>query len=252
MSKFPRPTGANPLFELSRAPGPLGVNDSASPNRPNWLLGDTPGPLGSNDHAAAIAASALRPTAALPRRNTIRWEKFLDSVCDWDAISGPPIAWQSSAHYRITTDAARNSLLREMLPPRDARRRLLAILSVLPSEVVMTDITLEQYSDSGWLGHKLLSQAGQATHFMANKGQSQRVAYAAGLRKIFQPAHAYKDQIAQQRSASSSSRSYPLVIASSSSISLAASASLAHRILCKLLSTSSLIVEIRAQLRTVL
>ena len=47
-------------------------------------------------------------------------------------------------------------------------------------DVADTDITPEQGSDSS-IGHKTLSQSGQATHFMANKGQSQRSA----VEKIF-------------------------------------------------------------------
>jgi hypothetical protein len=186
MSKFPRPIGANSFFELSRTPGPLGVNDSANPDRPRWLVGDTPGPLGSNDHAAAISDGALRPAEARAGRACGGWENFLDSLCDWAALSGAPVAWESAAHLRITREAASSSLLREMLPPQQARERLLSIFDQLPDDVVDTDITLEQFSDSSW-GHKILSQDGQATHFMANKGQSQGDAYAAGLKKIFVP-----------------------------------------------------------------
>ena len=87
----------------------------------------------------------------------------------------------------ITIDAASDPWLRAALPPRDARRRLLKVLSKLPSAVVDTDITLEQFSDTGF-GHKFLGQDGQATHFMANKGQPQRGAYAAGIDKVFGPA----------------------------------------------------------------
>jgi len=87
----------------------------------------------------------------------------------------------------ITIDAASDPVLRAMLPPQDVRRRVLKVLSKLPNDVVATDVTLEQFSDSK-RGHKYLSQYGQATHFMANKGQSQRTAYAAGVEKVFGPA----------------------------------------------------------------
>lgn len=34
-----------------RTPGPLGHNDTASPDSPDWVVGETPGPLGLHDHA---------------------------------------------------------------------------------------------------------------------------------------------------------------------------------------------------------
>ncbi len=41
----------DPFNLCPRTPGPLGINDAATPERPDGLLGDTPGPLGCNDHA---------------------------------------------------------------------------------------------------------------------------------------------------------------------------------------------------------
>ena len=41
--------GLDPFELAARTPGPLGHNDAASPDSPNWLRGDTPGPLGTND-----------------------------------------------------------------------------------------------------------------------------------------------------------------------------------------------------------
>ncbi len=75
--------------------------------------------------------------------------------------------------------------MQEILPPEHVRRRLLSVLKSLSIAVVEADITIEQYSDTK-AGKKLgLSQTGQASHFMANKGQSQRDAYVYGLAKVF-------------------------------------------------------------------
>ena len=184
MSKLPGPHNYDPFSGIppSRTPGALGFRDAADPSV-IARLGDTPGPVGANDYAAFLARGGR--TAGAPKKDVdARWQTFLDSLCDWKTVSGPRIAWESSAHVSITTDAVNSSFMREILPPRDARRRLLKILSELPMDVADTDITPEQGSDSS-IGHKTLSQSGQATHFMANKGQSQRSAYAAGVEKIF-------------------------------------------------------------------
>lgn len=70
-----------------------------------------------------------------------------------------------------------------MLPVGHVRDRLLTVLSSLANIVVLVDITLEQFSD-GKL-KKVTAKTGQATHFMAYKGQSQREAYGWGMEKIF-------------------------------------------------------------------
>jgi hypothetical protein len=188
VSRIPGPTGKGHFSEASRTPGSLGINDAGSPDRPPWLLGDTPGSLGINDHASAtVSGHPAQLRAPVPRQSaTNRWEKFVDSVCDWKTVSGPRIAWQSSGHYSLTSDAARAAVLKEMLPVSDARRRLLKVLAQLPEHVVATDITFEQYSDSKLKG--IVSEYGQATHFMAYAGQSQRDAYTAGIHKVFEPA----------------------------------------------------------------
>jgi GH24 family phage-related lysozyme (muramidase) len=43
--------GLNPFEAAILTPGPLGLNDAASPDTPFWFIGNTPGPLGFNDHA---------------------------------------------------------------------------------------------------------------------------------------------------------------------------------------------------------
>jgi hypothetical protein len=73
--------GLDPFELAARTPGPLGHNDAASPDSPNWLRGDTPGPLGMNDHSdpdallrklvrahstIAIASTKAAPAAQAP------------------------------------------------------------------------------------------------------------------------------------------------------------------------------------------
>lgn len=190
MSRTPGPTGWYGLADASRTPGTLGVNDAASPSRSSSQIGDTPGTLGVNDHAAARAgrrpAALRRPVA---ERN--RWAKFLNSSCDWNTVSvpGPQLAWNSTGHWDMTRDVVSDvSSDRDFLPPRTSivRYKLEVLLQSLPANVVLTDITIEQYSDTP-LGHVLLPQTGQATHFMANQGQPQLKAYQAGIKKIFGP-----------------------------------------------------------------
>lgn len=204
MSRTPGPEGRSPFRAAPRTPGPLGVNDAASPYAPVWLRGDSPGPLGVNDHASPSTHgghSLSRERAKPPAANEgSAWEKFLDSLCNWRMLSGPRIAWESLGHDRMTTAAVRAApdqlaardanpiwLPGDALPPRDLRRRLLLVLGTLPDSVVAADYTLEQFSDTTFGRKTKLSQWGQATHFMANKGQSQRTAYAAGVEKIFGP-----------------------------------------------------------------
>jgi hypothetical protein len=114
-----------------------------------------------------------------------KWERILDSLIDWESLHGPAIAWESDAHKQITTDA-RNALIQDMRVPKDARRKLLHILNNLPDAVVLTDITIEQFSDTSW-GRKFLPQTGQATHFMGNTDQPQMQAWEAGMKKVFDP-----------------------------------------------------------------
>jgi hypothetical protein len=52
LSFQPGPYGRDPYIPSPRTPGLLGINDAASPNAPDWLVGDSPGPLGFNDWAS--------------------------------------------------------------------------------------------------------------------------------------------------------------------------------------------------------
>jgi len=157
-------------------PGPTNCNPFS-----NLPPARTPGTLGINDHAHAYA-NGLR-NSSVPSGN-IRWSSFLDSLVNWRSVSGPQLAWESSAHLVITHRAVGSSILRDMLPISDVRERLLSVLSGLPQDVVWTDITLEQFSDrKHW--KKITAKSGQATHFMAYRGQTQRDAYEWGMEKIF-------------------------------------------------------------------
>lgn len=49
MSSRPGPHGRNTYLRSPLTPGPMGLNDAASPDGPDWLVGDTPGTLGYND-----------------------------------------------------------------------------------------------------------------------------------------------------------------------------------------------------------
>ena len=51
MSRKPNPLGSDPFVASPVTPGPLGYNDSADPQTPEWFVGDTPGPLGVGDCA---------------------------------------------------------------------------------------------------------------------------------------------------------------------------------------------------------
>ena len=178
------PMSHNPFSSVppARTPGTLGIRDAASPHGAAEI-GETPGTLGRNDHAEA-SANSLRGPSTSGTSETARWLRFLDSLVDWKTVSGPQLAWESSAHLVITHRAVGSSILRDMLPISDVRDRLLWVLSGLPQDVVWTDITPEQFSDKKrWKG--ITSKAGQATHFMAYKGQSQRDAYEWGMEKIF-------------------------------------------------------------------
>jgi hypothetical protein len=163
----------------------LGINDAADPNQPKGLLGDTPGTLGVNDHAEGIAEG--RVAKPKPRASKSRgFGKWLDSLCDWNNLSGPMLAWETPAHYDFSNQAVAS--IRDFLPPGgDVRERLLKIFDELPSGVDVTDWTLEQFSDTAFVG-LFLSREGQATHFMANKGQPQWEAFQVGKKKVFGPA----------------------------------------------------------------
>lgn len=45
------PIGQYPFTLCPVTPGPLGYNDAADPDTPNWFVGDPPGPLGIGDWA---------------------------------------------------------------------------------------------------------------------------------------------------------------------------------------------------------
>ena len=50
-SKKPALLGVNSHLLCALTPGTLGIHDAASPDTPDWFLGDTPGTLGCHDHA---------------------------------------------------------------------------------------------------------------------------------------------------------------------------------------------------------
>jgi hypothetical protein len=179
------PTGKDPFVRAPRTPGTLGINDAADPSRPKGLLGDTPGTLGVNDHAAGIADRRRRkPMHRAGKSRDL--EKWLDSLCDWNNLSGPMIAFESSGHFFLTNEAVR--IYRDFLPPdKDVRERMLKIFDELPGDVDVTDWTLEQLSDTPFIG-RFLPRDGQATHFMAKKDQEQWEAFQAGKEKVFGPA----------------------------------------------------------------
>jgi GH24 family phage-related lysozyme (muramidase) len=66
MSRQPGPYGRNPHLSSPRTPGSLGINDAASPDGPDWLVGDTPGSLGLNDWADPQCGFFLPSPAAQP------------------------------------------------------------------------------------------------------------------------------------------------------------------------------------------
>jgi hypothetical protein len=149
----------------------------------------TPGPWGINDSAASYAnrlgRSSAREMSPVPNTSqSIQWAAFLDALVDWRRVSGPQLAWKSAAHLVITHRAVESSILREMLPTPDVRERLIWVFSGLPQSVVWTDITIDQFSDEERY-RKVTKRSGQAAHFMANKGQSQRQAYEWGMNQIF-------------------------------------------------------------------
>lgn len=182
MSRIPGAAGKNP-FEMSpRTPGPLGINDAASPAAPESLRGDTPGALGVNDHAEPVKSAKLS-------MHKDEVERFLDSVCDWHDLSipGAPIAFNWPGHRDMTDKSVADFRIddfKDFMPPSKTgvRERLLAVLRDVSGEggfgeVQWTDITLRQYTDD----------KEQSTHFMAVKGQKQSDAYKAGMAKIFGP-----------------------------------------------------------------
>jgi len=188
-SRIAGPTGKNPFAMAPRTPGPLGINDAASPDAPDALLGDTPGSLGVNDHAEALANPG-RGEAVLPPDADDEWGDFLDSVCDWNTLSvpGPQMAFDPPGHWNLSQTSATPDFLnsfKDFLPPgkETVRKRLLEVLRELPSTVVLTDVTPDQFSDKPVL-REVLSPTGQATHFMANQGQNQWEAYLAARAKI--------------------------------------------------------------------
>ena len=86
----------------------------------------------------------------------------------------------------MTSDASAFLDMRQMIPTPGAQSDIIYVLSRLPDDVVATDVTMEQFSDSSF-GHRFLAQTGQATHFMRNKGQSVANAYGMGIEKVFGP-----------------------------------------------------------------
>jgi hypothetical protein len=78
-SRKPGPFGLDPFRLCSLSPGPLGVNDAASPYAPAELVGDTPGPLGCNDYAALGVNGSLMGSLYM----TVSWDRDL-SIWDYD------------------------------------------------------------------------------------------------------------------------------------------------------------------------
>jgi len=74
-----------------------------------------------------------------------RWQPFLDGLVDWNNVSGPRLAWESSGHLHITNRATDSAMIRDMLPVGDVR--LLWVLAGLAKLAVWVDITPEQFSD---------------------------------------------------------------------------------------------------------
>lgn len=62
MSTKPNPLGSDPFLASPNTPGPLGHNDAADPQTPEWFVGDTPGPLGIGDYADPKYARAPKFT----------------------------------------------------------------------------------------------------------------------------------------------------------------------------------------------
>jgi nucleoid-associated protein YgaU len=116
---------------------------------------------------------------------------FLDTVCDWNNLPGPALAFNSKGHFDMTTNAvmsdAQDMMTWDMLPPKALRDRIYAVFKALPPDVVYVDITPEQYMDIG-----------QAQHFMRYRAQSKIAAYRMGLSQILTPlasaAKAFRDQ----------------------------------------------------------
>jgi hypothetical protein len=107
------------------------------------------------------------------------------------------LAWETSAHYDFSNEAGAS--IRDFLPPGgDVRDRLLKIFDELPSDVDVTDWTLEQFSDTAFVG-LFLSREGQATHFMANKGQPQWQAFQVGKEGLWASRRSRETVQASQR-----------------------------------------------------
>jgi len=71
--------GLDPFGLCPFTPGPLGVNDAASPGKPADLWGDTPGPLGCNDYAAPESYESVLGVGKLhltlsPDKDLIFWD----------------------------------------------------------------------------------------------------------------------------------------------------------------------------------
>jgi nucleoid-associated protein YgaU len=134
------------------------------------------------------------PAASLSSSDPV-WNDFLDSVCDWDHLPGPALAWNSEGHRDMTSRAAvsdaEDMMMQDSLPPKFMRERIYAVLKLLPTGVVNVDVTPEQWTDMG-----------QSQHFMRFKGQSKTAAFRMGLQKVLGPLAAAIRAFQNQKSAS--------------------------------------------------
>src|SRR5262245_48498995 len=126
VSRTPGPTLSDSLSRRlpPRTPGPLGVRDAAEPFS-GASLGDTHGSLGINDHASALSGGRRQAVKPLTSRGDAALNKFLDSVCDWNHLPGPALAWESKAHFSMTSRAAvsdaEDLMMEDVLPPKFLR-----------------------------------------------------------------------------------------------------------------------------------
>jgi hypothetical protein len=90
-SRIPGPIGVDPKKRSAVTPPPLGVNDAASPDAPQGLIGDTPGPLGVGD--SADPTQPLRPGTTLmmakpphfPQSDLTCWAS---AIASWYRVKG--------------------------------------------------------------------------------------------------------------------------------------------------------------------
>ncbi len=74
----------DPFKLCPTTPGSYGINDAASPEKLDGLLGDTPGPLGCNDHASPETHDSILGIGRL--HVTVSWDRDL-LLWDYDPLS---------------------------------------------------------------------------------------------------------------------------------------------------------------------